>query len=175
MERFAARLRDQVDLDALHGELLTVVDQTMRPTLRWLWLHPTGGPRVAVGRHQPHTIRRQRPVNEALGCVGCGYLLVVSGGGCLPGQTYCRRKLAEGKSPKEALRCLKRRLSDAVYRCLVIDQQGKGGGGSTSLTLPIPAGDQAPTIHSTTQASTSRWQDFCQPARFMAPLWFPVL
>ena len=33
-----------------------------------------------------------------------------------------RRKLAEGKSPKEALRCLKRRLSDAVYRCLLVDQ-----------------------------------------------------
>jgi transposase len=39
------------------------------------------------------------------------------------GQAYYRRKLAEGKSPKEALRCLKRRLSDAVYRSLVIDQQ----------------------------------------------------
>jgi transposase len=39
------------------------------------------------------------------------------------GQAYDRRKLAEGKSPKEALRCLKRRLSDAVYRCLVTDQQ----------------------------------------------------
>jgi transposase len=40
-----------------------------------------------------------------------------------PGQAYYRRKLAEGKSPKEALRCLKRRLSDAVYRCLVADQR----------------------------------------------------
>jgi transposase len=39
------------------------------------------------------------------------------------GQTYYRRKLAEGKSPKEALRCLKRRLSDAVYRCLLADQR----------------------------------------------------
>jgi hypothetical protein len=39
------------------------------------------------------------------------------------GQLYYRRKLAEGKSPKEALRCLKRRLSDAVYRCLLVDQQ----------------------------------------------------
>jgi transposase len=29
------------------------------------------------------------------------------------GQAYYRRKLAEGKSPKEALRCLKRRLSAA--------------------------------------------------------------
>ena len=39
------------------------------------------------------------------------------------GQAYYQRKLAEGKSPKEALRCLKRRLSDAVYRCLVLDQR----------------------------------------------------
>lgn len=38
------------------------------------------------------------------------------------GQAYYRRKLAEGKPPKEALRCLKRRLSDAVYRCLLADQ-----------------------------------------------------
>jgi transposase len=39
------------------------------------------------------------------------------------GQAYYRRKLAEGKSAKEALRCSKRRLSDAVYRCLVADQR----------------------------------------------------
>jgi transposase len=38
------------------------------------------------------------------------------------GQAYYQRKLAEGKSPKEALRCLKRRLSDAVYRCLLADE-----------------------------------------------------
>jgi transposase len=41
------------------------------------------------------------------------------------GQAYYRRKLAEGKSPKEALRCLKRRLSDAVYRCLLADQRAR--------------------------------------------------
>jgi len=48
VEAFAARLRDQVDLDALHGELLAVVDQTMQPTRTSLWLRPrqeagTGG------------------------------------------------------------------------------------------------------------------------------------
>jgi ribosomal protein S4 len=37
------------------------------------------------------------------------------------GQAYYQRKLAEGKSPKKVLRCLKRRLSDAVYRCLLAD------------------------------------------------------
>jgi hypothetical protein len=38
LDRFAARLRDQVDLDALHTELLAVVDQTMQPTRASLWL-----------------------------------------------------------------------------------------------------------------------------------------
>jgi hypothetical protein len=37
VEAFSARLRDQVDLDALHGELLAVVDQTMQPTRASLW------------------------------------------------------------------------------------------------------------------------------------------
>jgi hypothetical protein len=37
IEGFGARLRDQVDLDALQGELLAVVDQTMQPTQAWLW------------------------------------------------------------------------------------------------------------------------------------------
>jgi hypothetical protein len=40
VEGFATRLRDQVDLDALHDELLTVVDQTMQPTRASLWLRP---------------------------------------------------------------------------------------------------------------------------------------
>jgi transposase len=48
------------------------------------------------------------------------------------GQAYYQRKLAEGKSPKEALRCLKRRLSDAVYRCLVTDQAARHAAMATS-------------------------------------------
>jgi hypothetical protein len=40
VEAFAARLRGQVDLDALSAELLAVVDQTVQPTQAWLWLRP---------------------------------------------------------------------------------------------------------------------------------------
>jgi len=34
------------------------------------------------------------------------------------GGAYYRRKIAEGKSGKEALRCLKRRISEAVFQKL---------------------------------------------------------
>ena len=37
------------------------------------------------------------------------------------GRTYYRRKRAEGKKSLEAIRCLKRRISDAIYRQLVAD------------------------------------------------------
>ena len=39
------------------------------------------------------------------------------------GGTYYRKKMAEGKSRKEALRCLKRRVSDAVFRSLMADSK----------------------------------------------------
>jgi transposase len=39
------------------------------------------------------------------------------------GGTYYRKKITEGKSRKEALRCLKRRVSDAVFRSLLADSQ----------------------------------------------------
>ncbi|HEX2156145.1 MAG TPA: hypothetical protein VHS79_04045 [Actinomycetes bacterium] len=41
VEGFAARLRDQVDLDALHTELLAVVDHTVQPASASLWLRPS--------------------------------------------------------------------------------------------------------------------------------------
>ena len=37
------------------------------------------------------------------------------------GRVYYDRKLKEGKSNKEALRCLKRRISDAIFAHLVAD------------------------------------------------------
>jgi transposase len=49
-----------------------------------------------------------------------------------PGRAYYRRRLADGKTPMEALRCLKRRLSDVVYRQLIADAQaGQAGPGGS--------------------------------------------
>jgi MFS family permease len=41
VEAFAARLRNELDLDTLSAELLAVVDQTMQPTTASLWLKPS--------------------------------------------------------------------------------------------------------------------------------------
>ncbi len=40
-----------------------------------------------------------------------------------PGRVYYDKKQAEGKTKKEALRALKRRISTVVYRKLIADQQ----------------------------------------------------
>jgi hypothetical protein len=44
IDAFAARLRQQVDLQALGAELLAVVDSTVQPTSASLWLRPVRGP-----------------------------------------------------------------------------------------------------------------------------------
>jgi transposase len=55
----------------------------------------------------------------------CTYPAVTQISHDTPGRIYYQRKLAEGKSSKEALRALKRRVSDAVYRQLVIDANSR--------------------------------------------------
>lgn len=42
-----------------------------------------------------------------------------------PGRDYYDRKLAEGKTPREARRALKRQISDRVYRQLRADAGSK--------------------------------------------------
>ena len=41
------------------------------------------------------------------------------------GRAYYDRKITEGKTHKEALRCLKRRISDAIFAHLVADAKRK--------------------------------------------------
>jgi hypothetical protein len=52
VEAFSARLREQVDLDTLTGELLAVVNQTVQPTTASLWLRPSAD-KAAKPRQPP--------------------------------------------------------------------------------------------------------------------------
>ena len=50
------------------------------------------------------------------------------------GRIYFERKVAEGKTKKEALRSLKRQISNAVYRQLLLDAAIGGPGGHSGTT-----------------------------------------
>ncbi len=68
-----------------------------------------------------------------------------------PGRAYYRRKLAAGKTRMEAMRCLKRRIADAIYRQLVADakathftDEDAGPGGHRGASLISSAAGSHP-------------------------------
>jgi len=70
-----------------------------------------------------------------------------------PGRAYYRRRLAEGKTTMEALRALKRHLSDVVYKQMVRDatrarSHRTGPGGHSGATLQSSADGPIPTAAS---------------------------
>jgi hypothetical protein len=101
------------------------------------------------------------------------------------GRTYFDRKKAAGKTSMEAMRCLKRRLSDIVYRQMVDDAiihavTGPGGhrgtatdssvtgshphAGSSEKSLPGPATDDHTPTH-TARSSPSSSRPIAAPTR----------
>ncbi|MBQ1053145.1 IS110 family transposase [Micromonospora sp. C51] len=70
-----------------------------------------------------------------------------------PGRAYYRRRLAEGKTTMEALRALKRHLSDVVYKRMLHDAATRGTGetgpgGHSGATLQSSADGPTPTATS---------------------------
>ena len=68
------------------------------------------------------------------------------------GGAYYARKLTAGKGSKGALRCLKRRLSDVVYRHLVDDQTAASPGGHVGASLQSSAADPIPMAGTSEQS-----------------------
>jgi len=83
------------------------------------------------------------------------------------GRTYYRRKLAAGKTRMEAMRCLKRRISDAIYRQLLADAQDAEAspGGQCGVTLTSSAADLPPRIDTSDQPLPEPAQLTLQPPR----------
>jgi len=87
---------------------------------------------ASSGQHTHHRLSRagNRRLNHVLYMAGLVQLRNDT-----PGRAYYRRRVTEGKTPMEAMRCLRRRLSDVVYRQLAADTQEAGPGGHSGATL----------------------------------------
>ena len=92
------------------------------------------------------------------------------------GRAYYRRKRAAGKTPLEALRCLKRRISDAIYRQLMADAHRTipanstdtvetGSGGHCGATQESSAVDLPPHIDTSDQPLPGPAEPTLQPPR----------
>jgi transposase len=105
---------------------------------------------ASSGEQTRHRLSRagNRRVNHMIHIAAISQLRVDS-----EGRAYYRHKRADGKRPLEAIRCLKRRISDAIYRQLVADAavaqtegKGAGPGGHRGASLQSSAaGSHPPT------------------------------
>ena len=74
------------------------------------------------------------------------------------GRAYYDKKIAEGKTHKEALRALKRRISDAIYARLQADaRQGAAAPGARARE-----GNRGTTLHPARPAHTPHASSFGQ-------------
>ena len=99
---------------------------------------------VSSGDRQHHRLSRggNRQINRVL-----HIMAVVQLRNPTEGRAYYDRKVADGKSPNEAMRCLKRRLSDIVYRVLLDDYvttKAIGPGGHRGASLQSSAAGSHP-------------------------------
>jgi transposase len=98
---------------------------------------------VGSGGHSVHRLSRRgnRQLNHAIHIAAITQIRHAHS----PGRAFYDRKLAEGKTKKEAVRALKRRISDALYQRLVADAATNAGpGGQAGTTEQVSVTGLAP-------------------------------
>ncbi|WP_203417098.1 transposase [Jiangella ureilytica] len=123
---------------------------------------------ASSGEQVRHRLSRagNRRMNHMLHIVGTTQIRLDT-----PGGAYYRRNLADGKTRMEAMRGLKRRISDAVYRQLVADARaadieefGTGPGGHCGATHQSSAVDLPPHIDTSDQPLPGPAKPTLQPS-----------
>ena len=107
------------------------------------------GPIIAgrlIGRTGSPSRTGDRQLNSALHTVA-GTQVRMTGS---RGNLYYNTKIAEGKTPREAKRCLKRRLADHLWRVMTADERrlAASPGGHPGATLQSSAAGSTPTTSS---------------------------
>lgn len=116
---------------------------------------------VSSGDQIRHRLSRagNRRINHALHMMAVTQIRYAT----TPGRLYYEQKRREGKTPKEALRCLKRRLSDLVYRQILADQRGTIEGCGSATTPPRTRSISTSPATASRQAAPP-----CKPPRRLA-------
>ncbi len=71
------------------------------------------------------------------------------------GRAYYDSKIAQGKTRNEAMRCLKRRLADHVWRVMVADERRAAGpGGHSGAATNSSAADPTPPVNSSPEVTS---------------------
>lgn len=117
---------------------------------------------VSSGQRKVHRLSRRgnRRINHAIHMAAVTQIRFTQS----PGRAYYDRKRAEGKTGKEALRALKRRISDAIYAALLTDArkapaagpgEQPGNDSKASVTGSHPAKPALRQSHSRTRTNAT--------------------
>ncbi|KAB7739265.1 IS110 family transposase [Nostocoides sp. F2B08] len=90
------------------------------------------------------------------------------------GRAYYLRKIAAGKTRREAMRCLKRRISDALYRQLVADARAAGIVSAEADVEAGPGGHSGASLLSSAAGSHPHTGTSDQPLPGPAPTTLPA-
>ena len=122
---------------------------------------------ASSGEHNRHRLSRagNRRVNHVIHIAAVTQLRLDT-----EGRAYYRRKRAEGKKPLEAIRCLKRRISDALFRQLLADHQRA----IRTAEDAGPGGHCGASLHSSAAGSHPHTGTSDQPLPGPAPTTLPA-
>ena len=106
---------------------------------------------IASAEKSRHRLSRHgdRQLNSALHTIAITQIRMPSS----RGHRYYMTKIEEGKTPREAARCLKRRLADHLWRTMITDERRAAGlGGHLGATLQSSATGLTPATSSSNKS-----------------------
>lgn len=169
--KLRANAKQMADLVGQSGSTLTTIPGIAAVTAARILAHTRGASRfataaafanyagtapieIASADRQRHRLSRRgdRQLNAALHTVAITQTRMPGS----RGHTYYQTKITDGKTPREAQRCLKHRLANHIWRTMIKDERRRttqaGPGGHSGATLSSSAAGPTPTTSSSDQS-----------------------
>jgi transposase len=153
------------------GRLISRTGRSRFPTASAFANYAGAAPvEIASAEKSRHRLSRHgdRQLNSALHTIAITQIRMSGSRGNL----YYRTKIAEGKTPREAARCLKRRLADHIWHVMITDERRQAASlrghlgaalqssaaGSTPTTSSSDKSLPRPAAHDSTTTKPAAWQ-----------------